>query len=196
MKAHTQKLYQWATKKAASNKSPLWLGLLFFLEIILIMPLDAILMFFCSQNPRKTFRYVLIATVASTISGTIGYLFGHFLWDLIGSYIVPHLIAVSTFDHFSSHFLLYEHWAVFFGTLIPFPLKALSLAAGVFHLGVFPFMIYMLLARVLRFSIIGIAMVLWGPKVKALLDKHYNRVMLIIGAKMALAMVLFWAIAK
>lgn len=195
MKAHTHKLYLWATQKAASSKSPLWLGLLFFLEIFLIVPIDAILMFFCSQNPRKIFLYVTLATIASTISGLIGYLFGHFLWDLIGSYIVPNVIATTTFDRMSGHFQLYEEWAVFFGTLIPFPLKALSLAAGVFNLGILPFLTYMFAARLLRFTLIGIAMAIWGPKLKSLLDRHYYRFMLIVGAKMALVMLFIWALS-
>jgi membrane protein YqaA with SNARE-associated domain len=196
MKAQTQKLYTWATEKAASSRSPLWLALLFSLELFLIVPLDAVLLFFCSQNPRKTFLYVTLATLTSTLSGLAGYLFGHLLWDLIGPYLVPSLIPASAFDRFASHFQLYEHWAVFFGTLLPFPLKALSLASGVFHIGLLPFLTYMFFARLLRFSLSGIAMILWGPKVKTLLDKYHHHVFLALGIKTLLAAGLFWLIAK
>lgn len=196
MKTITNKLYNWAILKANSTKAPLWIGFLFLLEIILIIPLDAVLMFFCLQNPKKTFLYVLIAAIASTISAAAGYLLGHFLWDLIGPYVVPHLISSGSFNRISDHFQLYENWAVFFGSLIPFPLKALSLTAGVFHLGLLPFIVYFLIGRLLRFAIVGSAMLLWGERVKIFIDRHFHRVILLIGAKVVLAFAFFWAIAK
>jgi len=196
MKTRTEKLYKWATLKATSSKSPLWIGLIFLFEIILFIPIDTFLIFFCLQNPRKTFLYVIIAAIASTISGCMGYLLGHFLWDLINPYIIPHLIAAASFAKISGHFQVYEHWAVFFGALSPFPLKVLSLAAGVFQLGIIPFATYMLIARLLRFSLIGTAMILWGEKVKSFLDRHFHRVLLFIAGKTGLIFFFLWLASK
>lgn len=196
MKESTAKLYLWATEKASSSKAPFWIGLLFLLELFLFIPLDAVLMFFCLQNPRKTFLYVLLAAFASTISATFGYLLGHFLWDLISSYVVPYCISTCTFNKVSNHFQLYENWAVFFGTLLPFPLKALSLLGGVFHLKFVPFITCVLGARILRFGIVGSAMYLWGSKVKSFLDRHFQKLFLLIGAKVAIVLVFLWALAE
>lgn len=196
MKAQTAKIYNWALTKAESNRSTLWISLLFFLEIALFLPLDAVLMFFCLQNRKKIPLYIAITAVASTLSGLIGYLMGHFLWDLVGPYVVPSLISEATFDKFSVQFQHYESWAVFFGALLPFPLKVLTLSAGVFQLGVVPFISYFLIARLVRFSLIGGAMMIWGDKVKAFLDRHFHKVMLLIGAKIAAAFGLLWLVAK
>ncbi len=196
MKAQTTKLYNWAITKAESRRSPFWISLLFFLEIALFLPLDAVLMFFCLQNRKKIPLYITLTVLASTLSGLMGYLIGHFLWDLAGPYIVPNLISEITFDKFSLQFQHYESWAVFFGALLPFPLKVLTLSAGVFHLGIVPFMSYFFVARLLRFSLIGGAMMIWGDKVKAFLDRHFHKVILAIGAKMALAFGLLWLVAK
>lgn len=196
MKAHTTKLYNWAITKAESRKSSLWIGLLFFLEIALFLPLDAVLMFFCLQNRRKTFLYILLATVASTISGLIGYLLGHFLWDIIGPYVVPHLISTAAFTKISMQFQNYESLAIFFGALVPFPLKVLTLSAGVFHLGILPFITYFMCARLIRFLLIGGSMLIWGNQVKNFLDRHFHRVIMLIGAKMAAAFLFLWAVAK
>ena len=195
MKTRTAKLYHWAMEKASSRLAPLWIATLFSLELILFIPLDAILMFFCLQNKKKTFYYVLIAAFSSTLSGVIGYLLGHFLWDLIGSYIVPHFISSSAFATMSLHFQNYENWAVFLGALLPFPLKALSLSAGVFHLDLFPFICCLTAARFLRFFLVGGAMMIWGEKVKTFLDKHFQQVLLIIGAKIITAFAFFWILA-
>lgn len=196
VKKSTTKLYQWAIQKASSTRAPLWLALLFTLEFLLFIPLDAVLMFFCLQKRNNIFLYIMIATIASTISGLIGYLLGHFLWDLIGGWVVPHLIATSTFDKLSGHFQIYENWAVFFGALVPFPLKALSLVAGVFHLGIIPFLTFLAAARLVRFSLIGGAMALWGEKVKLFLDRHFHRIFMVLGAKVVVALLFFWVLAR
>lgn len=196
MKRSATKFYNWAIDKASSDRSTSWLAVLFGLELFLFIPLDAVLMFFCLQKRSHILLYVTIATIASTLSGVVGYLFGHFLWDLIGNWVVPHVIATTTFAHLSSHLQLYENWTVFFGSLIPFPLKALSLAAGVFQLGLLPFVICLFAARLLRFSLIGGTMALWGEKVKVFVDKHFHRLFMLLGAKMAIVFLFFWALAR
>ncbi len=196
MEKTPSRLYAWAIQKANSPKASLWIGLLFFLELVLFVPLDTILLFFCLQNRSRIFLYVGIAAVASLASGVIGYLMGHFLWDLLGSYIVPYLISTSQFDRISTHFQAYENWAVFFGAFFPFPLKAVSLIAGVFHLGVLPFVLYLAAARFLRFFLIGSAMALWGEKVKDFVERHFHRILMVVGAKVAAALLFFWILAR
>lgn len=196
MQAGTAKFYNWALTKAASDKAPFWLTLLFGLEIILFLPLDALLVFFCLQRKNLIPLYVVLAATASVISGLIGYFLGHFLWDLIQGYVIPHLITPATFDRLADHLDKYEHWAIFFGTLLPFPLKALSLASGVFKLGAASFALYMGLARLVRFGLIGAAMALWGEKVKTFLDKNFHSFMLIIATKIALVTLGVYFLAK
>lgn len=196
MKAETARLYHWASQKANSKRATLWLGVLFILEIFLFIPLDAVLMFFCLQNRQKIFSYITISAIASVFSGCLGYFLGHFLWDWIGPYIVPHFISASLFDTIGRHFAEYESWAVFLGALLPLPLKALSLTAGVFHLPLFPFICCLAAARLLRFTLVGSAMLFWGEKVKTFLDKNFYYIFIFIGAKIALAIGLFWLMAR
>lgn len=196
MKAQTTKLYNWALLKAESKRSSFWISLLFFFEITLFLPLDAVLMFFCLQNRRKIFTYIILAAAASTVSGLVGYLLGHFLWDLIGPYIVPHLVSTAAFTKISLQFQHYETWVVFIGALLPFPIKVLTLSAGAFHLGIFPFISYFVFARLIRFSLIGGSMMIWGDQVKAFLDRHFHRILMIIGAKIATAFAFLWFLAK
>lgn len=196
MKAQTTKLYNWAITKAESTRSPLWISLLFFLEIALFLPLDAILMFFCLQNRKKILLYVTLATITSTASGLLGYLLGHFLWDLVGSYVVPYVISTKSFANIALHFQHYESWAIFIGAFFPFPIKILTISAGVFKLGMLPFISYFFCARFIRFSLIGVAMMIWGDRVKLFLDRHFHKVLMLVGAKMAAAFGFLWLMAK
>lgn len=196
MSANTGRVYNWAIRRTESKRSPLWIGLLFFLELILFIPLDAILLFFCLQNRAKIPYYIVIAAIASTLSGLAGYLMGHLLWDLIGPYVLNHWISASSFDRFANHYQLYENWAVIGGSLLPFPLKLLSLSAGLFHLGLAPFLGCLFLARSLRFFLVGAMVYFWGEKVKSFVDRHFNRLLLLVGAKLAIGLAFFWAIAR
>ena len=196
MTINTGRLYNWAIQRTESRRAPLWIGLLFFLELVLFIPLDVILMFFCLQNRQRIFLYVLIASIASTMSAICGYLLGHFLWDMIGSYIVPHFIPASFFDHFASHYQNYESWAIFIGSILPIPLKILSLSAGIFHLGLIPFIVCVFLARSLRFSLVGASMYLWGENVKTFVDRHFSGLLVILGAKIAIGLAFFYTIAQ
>lgn len=196
MKRHSARFYNWAIDKASADKAPLWLGLLFSLELFLLIPLDAVMVFFCLQKRSNIFLYVMIATLASTFSGLIGYLFGQFLWDLAHGWVIPHLISAGSFEKISGHILHYENWAIFFGSLLPFPLKVLSLASGVFELGILPFVTCLAAARVLRFAIVGISMAFWGEKVKKLLDRHFHSLFILLGAKTALAFLFFWVLGN
>ena len=138
----------------------------------------------------------MIATIASTLSGLVGYLMGHFLWDLISGWVIPNLISSASFEQFSGHMQVYENWAVFIGGLLPFPIKALSLVAGVFKLGILPFMTCLAAARLVRFTLIGGAMALYGEKVKLFVDRHFHRLFMLVGAKVAAAIIFFWVLAR
>lgn len=192
IKAATTRLYNWATEKASSTKAPLWIGFLFFLEFFLLLPLDAVMIFFCLQNPRKTFLYIGIAAVFSTLSGIIGYLLGYFLWDLIGPYVVPYLISSSFFERISNHLQAYSAWAVFLGSVLPFPLKAISLASGTFHLNLPGFITCLFAARLVRFTFLGSIVLIWGEKVKLFLDKHFHNLSIAFAIKIIAAILFFW----
>jgi membrane protein YqaA with SNARE-associated domain len=196
MRVRSARFYHWSIAKASSERAPLWLALLFSLEIILFIPLDAVLVFFCLQRRDLIALYILIATISSVLSGLVGYFLGHFLWDLVEKFVIPHFISASSFAHLAHQLDKYEHWAVVFGTLVPFPLKALSLAAGVFQLGAASFAIYMALARVVRFGLIGSAMFFWGEKVKSFIDRHFGKLFMLIGAKIAMITLGVWVFSK
>lgn len=197
MRKTTAKIYNWATQKANSPHAPWWLGLLFGLELVLLIPLDAIMVFFCLHHKRSIPFYILIGAAASTFSALIGYTIGHFLWGILEPYLVPNLISPHFFEEFSCHCQNYESLAIFFGAMLPLPLKAISLISGVvYSFGVTSFLIAFFLGRIVRFSLIGGAMIFWGAKVKVFLDRYYHHLFLAFLAKTVLILLLFWVLAS
>jgi membrane protein YqaA with SNARE-associated domain len=195
LKTQSNKLYNWAVQKADSRWSSFWIGLLFFAELVLFVPLDAILLFFCLHKRSKTLLYALIAMVASTVSAGIGYLVGYFLWDTVGPFITKYLITQETMTRMSGHYQNYQNLFAFLGALLPFPLKALTLSAGFCNLSLLPFLTCVMGARLLRFLLIGSSVLLWGEQVKEFIKRHFHKLFLLLGTKVALVFFFLWKIA-
>lgn len=191
-----RKIYNWASQKVSSPYAPMWLGIIFFLETILFIPLDPLLMLFCYENKTKRFLYAFIATIASTLCAIVGYFIGYFLWDTIGSFIVGHLISTEFFNRLVSHYNLYENWVVLIGSFLPLPFKAIVLSAGFCQVGLISFITCVFIARGARFFGIAQLMYLWGPEVKDFVDRHFNRIVVAVGAKIAIIFTFFWVLGN
>lgn len=191
-----KKIYDWAAKKANSKYAPLWLGCIFLMELVFFLPLDAILVLFCLENPSRRFLYAAIATVASTISGIAGYVLGLLAWEAIGPFVLNHLISADFFNRLANHYSLHQNWAVFVGTFLPVPFKAIALSAGVCQILILPFIACVFFARSFRFFLIAKAIQRWGTQIKSFLDRHFGRVLMAVGAKIAIAFAFFWAVAQ
>lgn len=187
-----RKFYDWAGRNSLSPNAHWWLGFVFLSEAVLFLPLDGVLILFCMHNPQKRFIYALTATLASALVGTIGYWVGYLLWDAIGPHIVGTLISADFFGRLVAQYSAYENFAVFLGSLLPFPFKAITLSAGFCHLGFVVFLASVVAARAVRFFFIAQVMHLAGPWVKAFIDRHFNRILMAIGAKIALTVAFFW----
>lgn len=196
MALSAKKIYNWAALKVHSPFSALWLGLVFLTELIFFVPLDAVLVLFCLENPGKRYLYAASATLASIICALAGYFLGLLLWDLVGPYMLNHLISANFFEHICNFYNSYENWTVFLGSFLPLPFKAITLSAGVCEVDLVPFIACVVLARALRFCLVAKASHQWGVEIKGFLDRHFGRVLMAIGAKIALAFTFFWVLSQ
>jgi membrane protein YqaA with SNARE-associated domain len=191
-----RKVYEWACQKAFSPMAPLWLALIFFLEMFLFLPMDALLMLFCMHNPKRRFVYAAVATISSLVIGLIGYAVGYLLWDSIGQFVTEHLISKEFFNRLVNHYNVHEHIAVFLGSLLPIPFKAITVSAGFCQISLNGFLISIFLARALRFFIIAELMQRWGTQIKAFIDRNFRSIVIALGAKVVLTFGFFWILGN
>lgn len=191
-----RRIYDWGAQKANSPFAPFWLGVIFLLEAVLFLPLDALLMLFCMENPQRRFTYALVATGVSVLTAFIGYCVGYLLWDAVGGFITTHLISPQLFERLVAHYNKYEEWAVLIGSLLPVPFKAVTISAGFCKLTLSSFLLFVGVARALRFFVLAEMMYRWGPQIKAFVDRHFNRIVMAIGAKVAIAFTFFWFLSR
>jgi membrane protein YqaA with SNARE-associated domain len=176
--------------------APLWLALIFLLEMFLFLPMDALLMLFCMHNPQRRFIYALVATLSSLVIGLIGYGIGYLLWDSVGNFVTTHLISEDFFNRLVAHYNAHEHLAVFIGSFLPIPFKAITISAGFCQLSLSGYIISLFFARALRFFLIAEMMQRWGTQIKSFVDRHFGRLVWALGAKMALTFTFFWVLGN
>jgi membrane protein YqaA with SNARE-associated domain len=191
-----RKIYHWAIAKASLPLAPLWLGLIFSSELILFLPLDALLMLFCLQNPQRRFLYAGIATLVSLCVAAIGYGIGLLLWDSIGPFITKHLLSEDSFHRFVQHYTMHAHAAAFFGSLLPIPFKVVTLSAGFCQFSLASFLLFVGLARGVRFFALAEAMNRWEAPIKRFIDRHFNSLVVGLGLKIGLSFLFFWILGN
>ncbi len=190
-----KKLYTWASLKANSRFAPLWLSCIFLLELVLFLPMDAILLLFCLENPSRRYLYALMAALASLFGGVIGYCLGHVAWDFLQPYILDHFISSDSFNRITQHYQASQNWAVFLGAFLPVPYKVITLSAGACHLSFASFVLAIFSARWMRFFLIAKATEKWGVQIKAFIDRHFHRFLVAVGIKIAFVLSFFWALS-
>lgn len=191
-----RKVYHWASAKANSKRAPLWLAFIFILEMFLFLPMDALLILFCMHNPERRRSYALVSTLTSLLIGLIGYGVGHWLWDCVGGFVTTYLISPTFFDRLVLHYEQYEYLAVFLGSLLPIPFKAITISAGFCHIPLQGYLIAMLLARAVRFFALAEVMQYWGSHVRRFIDRHFNSLVMAFILKTALTVAFFWVLGK
>ncbi len=196
LKTYSRKIYDWAVRKAHSDRGWLWIFLVFVLEIFFILPLDALLVLFCAHNSSKRFLFSLSAAVASVVSGVIGFGIGFLLWDYLGGFLLKYVISEKTFTSITASFLHYEFIAVSLSALLPIPFKVIAVSAGFSKLHFGCFMLSVFLARMLRFYAIAWATGRFGQSVRNFFDRYCEKIAVLSGIKVAVGVFLLWALSK
>lgn len=191
-----RRIYNWACQKAYSPRAPLWLAFIFVLEMFVFLPMDALLILFCMHNPARRRMYAFVSTITSLFIGFIGYALGYWLWDAIGEFVIHYLISPSFFDRLVHHYTEYEYTAVFLGSLLPIPFKAITISAGFCKIPMGGFLIALLLARAIRFFALAEAMKWWGGPIRRFVDRNFGSILLLFVIKTVLTFAFFWILGQ
>ncbi len=192
----TRKVYNWAAQKAHSPHASWWLALIFFLEMFLFLPMDALLILFCMHTPQRRYLYALVSTLSSLFIGMIGYGVGYLLWDSVGDFVTKYLISPSFFERLVTHYNEHEYAAVFLGSFLPIPFKAVTISAGFCQLSIGGFLIALFFARAVRFFLLAEMMQHFGTQIRNFVDRHFGSLMVAFGAKVALTFAFFWILGN
>jgi membrane protein YqaA with SNARE-associated domain len=123
--------------------------------------------------PDKSWRFVNIATVASTVGSVIGYYIGSELIHIVQ----PWIEKVGYAEHYSTAAAWYDKWdvlALFISSIFPIPFKLFTIIAGVMQSDFMVFLITVVVVRWLHFALIPISIHWLGTPVVRWLKRKYS----------------------
>ena len=150
---------------------PLGLFILAFAESSFFpVPPDILLIALALISPEKSFFLAMITTVGSVLGGMFGYLIGL----KGGRPILRKFVSEEKISSIHDYFAKYDAWAIGIAGFTPIPFKVFTIAAGVFYINFFRFVIASILSRGARFFLVAGIIYLFGPTIKEYLDKYFN----------------------
>ena len=160
---------------------------------LLGMPVDAVVATYVYQDHRHLVFYVLMASLGSALGSIPLYIVGY----LGGEKVLRKRISEARFLKIHRSFEEHEFWALMFPGMLPppMPFKIFVLGAAVFEMRFRDFLAAVFLGRCVRFGILSLLVLWFGPQIVGLLGGALKRhwIWLVIAA---MAGVSFWLWAR
>lgn len=134
------------------------------------VPPDVLLIPLALTRTDWALRFAAVATVASTLGGILGFYIG----DKGGRPLLQRFFKAEKIALVQGYYRRYDVWAVGMAGFTPIPYKLFSISAGAFGLDLKRFILATIVGRGMRFFLVGLAILVFGEPVKALLDEYFN----------------------
>jgi len=169
-----RKIYDWVLSWANKKYATLALFLHAFAESSFFpIPPDVLLLSLSVSKPKRSFWYAFICTTGSIIGGLFGYLIGLGFYEIIGQPIINFFGYQAQFASIGAVFQEHAFLAIIAAALTPLPYKVFTIAAGVWNVALFPFVIASIIGRGVRFFAEATLIFFFGEKVKNFIDKYF-----------------------
>jgi membrane protein YqaA with SNARE-associated domain len=148
------------------------------------LPVDAVVAGYVYQNHARFFLYALMAAAGSTLGSIVIYVIGY----KGGEELLRKRIPPARFEKIHAAFDKHPFWSLMLPAMLPppTPFKLFVLAAAVSEMGFLRFLLAIFSGRLLRFLLLGVLTVKFGPDVVhvvgALFRQHLYVVMLVAAA--------------
>lgn len=172
-----KKLYSWMMDLAASDRAPMALCCVAFVESSFFpIPPDVMLIPMAVAQRQKALWFATIATVASVVGGAFGYLIGHFFFESLGRPILEFYGKSENFSEFANWFNQWGVWILIAKGWTPFPYKVLTITAGVTGMPFLEFMLASIVARAMRFYLVAVLLYFFGEPIRDFIEQRLSLV--------------------
>lgn len=169
-------LYNRVMRWSRHPRAPWYLGGLSFAESSFFpVPPDVMLAPMSMANPRRSWAFAALTTVASVAGGVLGYLIGVFAFGLVE----PLFHRFDYWDHYlaaQEWFAKWGFWAIFLAGFSPIPYKVFTITAGVIAMPLLPFIVASLIGRGARFFLVAGLMAWGGERMEGMLRTYVDRI--------------------
>lgn len=125
------------------------------------LPVDIVVAGYVAQNHHRMLAYVFVAAAGSALGSLVIYAIGY----LGGEELLRKRVSAQRFEKLHTAFEKHPFWSLMFPAMLPppTPFKLFALGAAVAEMNVGMFLIAIFLGRVLRFLLLGLLVVRFGP---------------------------------
>jgi membrane protein YqaA with SNARE-associated domain len=135
------------------------------------IPPDILLVPMALLRPERLRRLLIIGTVFSSLGAVLGYLIGYWLWDLIGAPLIDFYGYRDAFAAYQNAVVDWGVWIIIAKAFTPIPFKVAAIGAGVAAMDPVAFIAATVLGRALHFVMVGAAIMLFGDRVMAMVER-------------------------
>lgn len=168
-----RKLYDYTMRLAAKRQAKGFLAAVSFIESSLFpIPPDVMLIPMVLANRKEAWRIATICSVFSVLGGLLGYVIGHYFFQIIGDQIIGFYGYEDKFARFSAGYAEWGGWIVGFFGLTPFPYKVITIASGAVNLNLAVFILASVLSRSARFFFVAWLLHRFGEPIKDFIEKY------------------------
>lgn len=168
-----RRTYEWTMEKAGHPHAERYLFAIAFAESSFFpIPPHPLLGLMCLADPRRAVRYALITAVASVLGGLLGYGIGYFLYESVGGAILSALGLADSFPRAACTLRHYGAEIILIKGATPIPFKLIAITAGFIRLDLWTFVWASVVSRGAVFLVIGMLFRLFGPPIKAFIDRY------------------------
>ncbi len=172
-----RRLYDWVLSWAESPYGTVALFLLAFAESSFFpVPPDVLLIALCVGQRGRALWFAFVCALGSLLGGAVGYLIGWGVWEAVDSLFFNYVpgFTEEVFVTVQSYYMRYDFWIVFVAAFTPIPYKVFTIAAGVFQINFFAFLIASVVGRSARFFLVAVLLFFFGEPIRNFIDRWFN----------------------
>ena len=135
-----------------------------------LIPPDILLIALSLAAPERAFFLALVCTIGSVLGGMFGYGMGY-----VGERaFLERFVSRKKVEKVHDMFNRYEVWAIGIAGFTPIPYKIFTIAAGVFYIHFWKFVLVSLLSRGARFFLVASLIFFFGEPILIFLNKYFD----------------------
>jgi len=157
------------------------------------VPPDILLAPMALADPKKAWRFALIATIASVLGGMLGYAIGAVLYDTVGQWLVNLYGYGARMEALKRTYAEWGWLVILVKGATPIPYKLVTITSGLLGYNFALFVGLSALTRGARFFLVAGALNWFGEPVRAAMEKNFAAV---LGAFMLLVVIGFVVAVK
>jgi membrane protein YqaA with SNARE-associated domain len=156
------------------------------------LPMDLVIGGYVAQNHERLLLYVLMGAAGSALGSLVIYAIGY----KGGEELLRKRVTPERFEKLHAAFEKHPFWSLMFPAMLPppTPFKLFALGAAVAEMSIGHFLLAIFLGRTVRFLVLGILVVKFGPGVvhtlRTFFSHHFHWLLIAVAVALAVWLVL------